>query len=180
MTDETNPKDFENKRNNNHSHIKGWGIDADPKNDPTYPIKNRTDEEVRGYTWERPPQQPESVEILRSVERKNLPATFGTSVPPSGLSGMIRRMAYKCSESSYGRWLPLILADRIGVAEGIIDDLKHGIIPNTFAERGWQSEWKYNRKGVVTKIAVTAVVTSVIVGALLSRKRKKKAKGMVL
>lgn len=178
MTDETNPQDFENKRENSHGHIKGWGIDADPENDPTYPIKKRTDEEIRGYTWERPEQQPENIEVLRSVERKNLPAVFGTSVPPSGLSGMIRRQAFKYSESSYGRWLPLILADRIGVAEGIIDDLTKGIVPNIFKEHGWGAEWKYNRQSFVTKIVVTTVVTSVVLAAIFGRKKKKK--GMVL
>lgn len=70
-------------------------MDADPKNDPTYPMKNRTDEEIDGYTWERPPQQPVNIEVLRSVERPNIPAVFGTAVPPKGLSGMIRRMAFK-------------------------------------------------------------------------------------
>ena len=24
------------------AHIKGWGIDADPENEPTYPMKNYT------------------------------------------------------------------------------------------------------------------------------------------
>jgi hypothetical protein len=63
-----------------NKHIKGWGIDADPLNDPTYPIKARTDEEQEGYTWKRPTQQPrQGVEILRSNERKNMPAVFGTT-----------------------------------------------------------------------------------------------------
>lgn len=92
---------------------------------------------------------------------------------------MIRRQAFKYSESSYGRWLPLILADRIGVAEGIIDDLSKGIIPNIFAERGWGAEWKYNRQQLVTKVVVATVVTSMVLVAILS-KRKKKKKGMVL
>ena len=40
------------------SQIKGRGVDADPKNDPTYPMKNRSEGEHAGYSWERPPQQP--------------------------------------------------------------------------------------------------------------------------
>ena len=168
-TDETRPEDFRNERGGDHSHIKGWGIDADPKNDPTYPMKERTDEEIEGYTWERPPQQPENIEVLRSVERPNITAVFGTSVPPSGLSGMIRRAAFKKSESSYGRWLPLVLADRIGVYEGIIEDLFNGKFPNVIKERGWDSEWKYNRKNFVLKAAAVAAVTATIVGVLISR-----------
>lgn len=168
-TDKTKSTDFKNVRGEDHSHIKGWGIDVDPANDPTYPMKNRTNQEQEGYSWERPPQQPVDVEILRSIERPNITATFGTSVPPSGLSGMIRREAFKKSESSYGRWLPLVLADRIGIFEGVLDDLKHGHVPNYFAERGWQAEWKYNRKNFVLKIA--AVATTAIVIGIAGKKR---------
>lgn len=174
-TDETRSSDFINKRREDYSHIKGWGVDADPKNDPTYPVKKRTNEEHEGYNWERPPQQEVDIEILRSVERPNISATFGTSVPPKGLSGMVRRMAFKKSESSYGRWLPLVIADRIGVYEGIIDDLKRGYFPNTFAERGWKAEWKYNRKSFVLKIA-TAVAATAVIGVLVAGSNGKEKK----
>lgn len=148
------------KKVTDYKNIKDWGIDADPKNDPTYPMKHRTNEEHMGYNWERPPQQPINIEVLHSNERPNITAVFGTSVPPSGLSGMIRRLAFKYGESSYGHWLPLLLADRVNVVEGIIDDLKRGHIPNIFAERGWKAEWKYNRKGMTQKFIAGAVLTS--------------------
>ena len=117
-----------------YAHIKGWGVDADPKNDPTYPMKRRVEGEHAGYSWERPPQQPVNVEILHSNERPNVSAVFGTATPPAGLSGMIRRLAFRYSESSYGHWLPLMLADRVGVVEGIVADLAHGhvIVANRF------------------------------------------------
>lgn len=154
-----------------YSHIKGWGVDANPKNDPTYPIKHRTNDEQKGYSWERPTQQPVNIEVLHSNERPNVSAVFGTSVPPSGLSGMIRRFAFKYSESSYGHWLPLLLADRVNVVEGIIDDLSHGHVPNIFAEKGWKAKWEHNPKGLVTTVLVGVMVTGAIV-ALLSRKNK--------
>ena len=146
-----------------YSHIKGWGIDADPKNDPTYPMKHRTNEEHKGYTWERPSQQPVDVEVLHSNERPNVSAVFGTASPPTGLSGMIRRFAFKYSENSYLHWLPLLMADRVNVVEGIIDDLKSGHVPNIFAEKGYKSEWKYNRKGLLTKVAIAVVVGAAVV-----------------
>jgi hypothetical protein len=136
ITDETSPEDFVNARQGKYSHIKGWAIDADVKNDPTYPIKKRNNAEHGGNSWERPVQQNETVEILKSVERPNLSAVYGTSKPPSGLSGIIRRIAYKFSESSYSRWLPLILADRIDMIEGIADDFSKGHIPNIPKEIG--------------------------------------------
>jgi hypothetical protein len=150
--------------------IKGWGVDADPKNDPTYPMKNRNDGEHVGYSWERPPQQPITVEVLHSNERPDVTAVFGTSMPPSGLSGVLRRTAFRYSESSYGHWLPLVLADRVGVVEGILGDLKQGHVPNVFAERGWRAEWKYNRKSLVRRILVRVVLISAAIAYFGSRR----------
>ena len=155
------------------SQVKGWGVDANPENDPTYPMKNRNDGEHDGYSWERPTQQPASVEVLHSNERPNVTAAFGTSTPPAGLSGMIRRFAFKYSESSYGHWLPLMLADRVGVVEGYVEDLSRGHVPNIFAERGWKAEWKHNRKSLVTRVAVGAALASLAVVYLQSGRDKR-------
>jgi hypothetical protein len=156
-----------------YSHINGWGIDADPKNDPTYPMKHRTNEEHSGYSWERPPQQPITMEVLHSIERPNISAVFGTAMPPSGLSGMIRRMAFKHSENSYLHWLPLLLADRVNVVEGIIEDFKEGKAPNIFAEKGYPAEWKYERGSLMTKMAVGAAVVGVAVLMFAGEKKRK-------
>jgi hypothetical protein len=152
------------------SQIKGWGVDANPKNDPAYPMKARNNGEHAGYSWERPPQQPVNVEVLHSNERPNVAATFGTSTPPAGLSGILRRFAFNYSESSYGHWLPLMLADRVGVVEGILDDLTRGHIPNVFSELGGKAVWRHNRKGLVTGVLVGAVLAAVTVSYLRSRR----------
>jgi hypothetical protein len=152
------------------SQIKGWGVDADPKNDPTYPMKNRNDGEHAGYSWERPPQQPITVEVLHSNERPDVTAVFGTSTPPLGLSGVLRRIAFRYSESSYGHWLPLVLADRVGVVEGVLGDLRHGRIPNVFAERGWRAEWEHDKTSLVRRILVRAVLVSATVAYFASKR----------
>ena len=174
MTDITKPEDFENPSGPDITKIKGWGIDADPENDPTYPMKKRTDEAIKGYTWERPPQQPITVEVLHSVERPNITATFGTSVPPSGLSGKIRRKAFEYSENDLSHWMSLILADRVNVVEGVIDDLKNGTIPNLFEELGWTAEWKYNRKKFLIKSAITVGSAAALILLMSNRKCKNK------
>jgi hypothetical protein len=155
---------------NDPSQIKGWGVDADARNDPTYPMKHRNDGEHAGYSWERPPQQPITTEILHSIERPNVTSVFGTSTPPSGLSGKIRRFAFRYSESSYGHWLPLMLADRVSVVEGVFGDLKHGHVPNVFAELGWKAEWKHNRTSLVRRILVRVVLVSAAVAYFRSRR----------
>lgn len=150
--------------------VNGWGIDADPENDLTYPMKKRNNGEHAGYSWQRPPQQPVEVEVLHSNERPNMSAAVGTSTPPAGASGMIRRSAFKYSESSYGHWLPLMLADRVGVVEGVLDDLTHGHIPNVPGEIGMKAEWKYNRKGVVAGVLIGAIVASATIIYLQNRR----------
>lgn len=154
--------------------IPGWGIDADEKNEPTYPMKHYTGDDHRRLNYERPPLQPADVEVLHSNERPNLTATFGTVSPPSGVSGMVRRYAFRFSENSSLHWFSLVIADRINVVEGIVDDLSHGHIPNVFAERGWNAEWKYNRKGLITRVAVTAAVAAAAIALLSANKKKKK------
>lgn len=157
--------------------LPGWGIDADPKNDPTYPMKpHRTDLEQQGYNWERPTQQPVDVEVLHSNERPNVSAVFGTASPPSGLSGMIRRFAFRYSENEYRHWLPLILADRVNVVEGIFEDFAHGKLPNIWKEKGYDASWKHDRAGLLTRLGVTAAVTAGLALWLSAGSAGKKAK----
>ncbi len=172
MTDQTTPEDFINDRQGRYSHIKGWGIDFDPKNDPTYPLKKRNNAEHQGYSWQRPPLQEETVEILKSVERPNLTAVYGASNPPIGLSGVFRRVAFQYSESSYGRWLPLVLADRVNMIEGILCDIKKGHLPNLFKELGLRAEWKHNKKSFISKSIVASVVIGLVAYQFCSKKKK--------
>ena len=160
-----------------YAHIPGWGIDADPKNDPTYPMKHRTNGEHGGYV--RPadlPQQPLTFEVLHSIERPTVTAVFGEAAPPAGLSGIIRRYAFKFNENEYKHWLPLLLADRVDVVEGILDDLKRGHIPNIFAEKGGKSDWKFNRKSQLTKAAIGAALAVATV-VLFSHSKKQSKNG---
>ena len=157
--------------NIDHKNIKGWGIDADPLDTPAYPMKIRNENDNRGMVWERPVQQAAQVEILTSNERPTIIAVFGTPNPPSGLSGKIRRYAFKFSESSYGHWLPLLLADRVNMIEGVVDDIKRGSFPNIFAELGGKAELKYNPKGLAKKVLVGLAITAGIVMLFKSKSR---------
>jgi len=149
------------------SQVVGWGIDADPENDPTYPMRDASKDSRGGMDWQRPTIQPQNIEVLRSTEHNRRTAVFGTSVPPSGLSGMIRREAFKRSEGKWSHWLMLLAADRLNVVEGIGNDLLHGRLPNIPAEMGIKSEIAHNMPGLVRKVAVTGTVLALI--ALLVR-----------
>jgi hypothetical protein len=152
-------------------HIPGWGIDADPENDPTYPMKHWNGADHDRLNYAKAPQQPVRFEVFHSIERPTITRVFGTSTPPRGLSGRIRRYAFKYSEATTAHWMTLLLADRVDSVEGIIADLKSGTIPNIFKERGWPAEWKYNRAGAIRKVVTGVVVTSILI-SLLSSKRK--------
>ncbi len=153
------------------SKIPGWGVDADPENDPTYPYRDRSQDDGLAMNWDRPPQQQPDVEILTSIEHNRLPAVVGTSTPPSGLSGVIRRQAFRYSESNWWHWLMLMGADRINVVEGVLQDLGRGKIPNIPAEMGIRSELKYNKTGFAKKVAVAAALSAVLI--VLSRRSGK-------
>lgn len=142
--------------------IPGWGVDADPEDVPSYPMVQKLDNR-KGISWVRPTLQISEVEVLKSTERPDPSAVFGTTVPPKYLSGMIRRLAFKKSEGKYAHWLPLMLADRINVVEGLLEDLLTLKFPNIFVELGGKSEWKYNKKGFFKKTAFLLLVVLALI-----------------
>lgn len=153
--------------------IAGWGIDADKDNDPTFPMRNIEGDSDRGMNWKRPRQQEESVEILQSIERNSRPAVFGTSTPPSGVSGTLRRVAFRYSESDWTHWLLLMAADRLNVVEGLLQDLGRLRVPNIPAEMGIRSELSHNKEGFAKKIAISAAVLGAVI--VVSRMRADRA-----
>lgn len=157
-------------KNEDYKAIPGWGMDADPENEPTYPMKNWTGDDHNRIRYERSEQQPQDVEILMSIERPAITRVFGNTVPPSGLSGMIRRYAFRNSEDRYRHWIPLILADRVNHIEGVIDDIRRGHFPDLIQERGLAMEWKHNRANMIKKAAAAAVIGTL----LLAWMRRKK------
>jgi hypothetical protein len=165
--------DFEKltPQHDQHPQVDGWASDADRDNEPTYPMRTRTGEEHEGYSWERPEQQRSTAEVLHSNERPNLTAVYGATNPPSGLSGMLRRWAFRYGEGVYAHWILLIVADRVNMVEGVLDDLRHFRVPNIVKETGMKAEWQHNRKAVYKKAAIT---TALAVGTywLITRKRR--------
>lgn len=152
--------------------IPGWGMDADPENDPTYPMKHYNGADHERFDYEKAPQQIVDIEVFHSIERPGVTRVFGTSTPPSGVSGAIRRYAYKFSEATATHWMTLILADRVGAIEGKLSDLAKGILPNPWIERGWKAEWKHNRPAFLGK-AVSAALFLTAATLLMSGKKKR-------
>lgn len=139
------------------SHIKGWGADLDRANRPGVPME-RTPPRYTPADIEEPVPQRQNVEVLVSTERPGITQVFGTAQPPSGVSGLLRRAAYAMTENDIRRWLVLLLADRVNVVEGVVEDLAHGHVPNVLGEMGIKSEWQYNKQGLVKKVAIAGAI----------------------
>ena len=94
---------------------------------------------------------------------------FGTASPPKWVSGYMRRLAFRWSESNWTHWLLLMGADRVNMVEGLVEDLAHARIPNIPKEMGVPAEWKHNKTGLVKKVAVAAVIGGAIFALVKSR-----------
>ena len=120
--------------------IPGWGVDLDPRDRPAVP-KERFAPEATGAHWDFPERQPGHETRERSIEHAFVTPVFGTTAPLKGLSGVVRRHAYRrYSEGRAAHWLLLIGADRIDVAESRIRALLQGRPDNPVTESGLRAE----------------------------------------
>jgi hypothetical protein len=152
------------------SEIVGWGHDADRENNPTYPMRDRDAQDRTGADWQSPPAQRADVEVLQSIEYNRRPRSVGTSTPPSGVSGAIRRAAFRYSESDWRHWLMLLGADRINMVEGVVQDLGRGKIPNIPGEMGIDRSCGTTRRDSRRRSQVATAIGTVFFA--LSQRRK--------
>jgi hypothetical protein len=120
--------------------IPGWGVDLDPADRPSYPREQPGIE--TGAHWDFPERQPEKWPRERSVEHAFLTPVFGTSTPPKGASGAIRKYAYKYSEGRAAHWLLLVAADRVDATEHHVKSLATLHPDNPVTETGVLSEFR--------------------------------------
>jgi len=130
--------------------IPGWGADLDPKDRPAVP-KEQFDPELSGAHWDFPERQPEKWPRERSIEHKFLTPVFGTACPPKGLSGVMRKLAYRrYSEARAAHWLILLAADRVDAGEHHLKSLLTLRPDNPITETGILSE--FSRHGFKSRV----------------------------
>lgn len=95
--------------------VPGSAPDATPQARPGVPRMHRPFPDP-GAHWDRPQQQRGTPLLGRSGLAGATPV-FGTAQPARGLSGVVRRAAYRVPEHRSGRWALLLLGDRIDVLE---------------------------------------------------------------
>jgi hypothetical protein len=77
------------------------------------------------------------------MEHAFLTPVFGTTCPPRGVSGRIRRLAYdRYSEGRAAHWLLLLAADRIDTKESMLRSFLTLRPDNPITETGVLSEFK--------------------------------------
>ncbi len=129
--------------------IPGWGVDLDPRDRPAVP-RLQFDPNLSGAHWNFPERQPQKWPRERSIEHKFLTPVFGTSCPPKGLSGMMRRLAYnRYSEGRAAHWLILIAADRVDALESAVASFVTLRPDNPVTETGVLSE--ISRHGISSR-----------------------------
>jgi hypothetical protein len=127
--------------------IPGWGADLDPADRPSYPREQPGIE--TGAHWDFPERQEQQWPRERSVEHAFMTPVFGTSTPPRGASGAIRKYAYKYSEGRAAHWLLLIAADRVDAWEHHLSSFTTLRPDNPVTETGVLSE--FSRHGISSR-----------------------------
>jgi hypothetical protein len=129
--------------------IPGWGADLDPKDRPAFPREQP--DLVSGAHWDFPERQPELMPRERSIEHKFLPPVFGTTCPPKGLSGVLRRYAYaRFSEARAAHWILLLASDRVDAVESHLASFLTLRPDNPITQTGVLSE--FSRRGVSSRV----------------------------
>jgi hypothetical protein len=130
--------------------IPGWGVDLDLKDRPSVP-REQFDPDLSGAHWDFPEKQPEKWPRERSIEHKFLTPVFGTSCPPKGVSGIMRKYAYRrFSEGRAAHWLILMAADRVDSLGSHLQSLLTLRPDNPITETGVLSE--FTRHGIASRM----------------------------
>ena len=119
--------------------IPGWGVDLDPADRPSFP-REVFDPAGTGAHWDYPEEQGGREGRERSIEHGQLTPVFGTSAPLKGVSGAIRRYAYRYSEARAAHWLILMAGDRVDAWGSLLASLATKHPDNPIAETGVSAE----------------------------------------
>lgn len=132
------------------SRIPGWGADLDPADRPSVP--REIDGQIFGAVSGGLPEfQTEYWPRERSIEHAQLTPVFGTSCPPRGISGAIRKLAYaRYSEARAAHWLLLLAADRVESKAHALRSLASRRPDNPITETGVLSEAR--RQGLSSRV----------------------------
>jgi hypothetical protein len=89
-----------------------WGVDLEPSHRPGVPMMR----DPQPWPHSRFPPEPQrgpSAVPMHGRPNKTMPPVFGTSTPLRGLSGVVRKLAYRLPDHYPSHWLLMLLGDRV-------------------------------------------------------------------
>jgi hypothetical protein len=95
----------------------GIAVDADRSERPGVPMEQSPPRPVGNAHWLSPDRQGDPGFVMKRKGLDALTPVFGTTCPPHGISGTIRRAAYRIAEHKTSHWLLLMIADRVDALE---------------------------------------------------------------
>lgn len=106
---------------------KGWGSDHSPLDRPGVPRESDPPQPLASAHWLRPEQQQSDTQPLVGHGMQLTPV-FSSALPTRGVSGALRRLAYRIPDYRARRWLLLMVADRVDVLEHRPSALVKGLL----------------------------------------------------
>jgi hypothetical protein len=100
----SNRKDIESRR-----------VDLDPRRRPGVPMEQPPHPRPGAQMPIEP--QHSDYPVLKHGGRTAMPPVYGTAVPPKGLSGVLRKLAYSYPDHWARHWMMLLMADRVDSME---------------------------------------------------------------
>jgi hypothetical protein len=76
-----------------------------------------------------PTRQRPGRDINLTLERDSMTPVFGNTTWPRPISTPMRKLAFRFSEDKLRHWLLLLLADRVNMVEGWVEDVGQGKMP---------------------------------------------------
>lgn len=94
------------------------GVDSNPEDRPGVP-RESAPHLLPGAVPETPQQVAAEPVLVRAGLDRPTPV-FSSDLPPRGVSGALRRVAYQIPDHRLGHWVLLMVADRVDVIENLL------------------------------------------------------------
>jgi hypothetical protein len=78
--------------------------------------------------WTEPVRMKPQRGVTKRVELRSLTPVYSTALKLHGMSGLVRRMAYRIPETEARHWMTLLLADRVDVLEHRVGKLVKALV----------------------------------------------------
>lgn len=105
------------------------GIDLDPSRRPGVPRFKDIPQPLPNAQVPPERQRSDGTVFMHGRPHKTFPPVFGTAVPPRGISGLVRRAAYRYPDHLMRHWTMLLFADRVDLWEHRVGKAARVVVP---------------------------------------------------